>query len=99
MINHKLPFHDVHSVNEHILKIPVYQNYNSQPNGGLGGRYDNYEHGEDLAGEFLGSDEFGKGDEINIDCIKHQLNTHQNSDRIAAGQNAVQSNPEKDCGQ
>jgi hypothetical protein len=35
--------------------------------------------------------------QVDVDGVEHQLNAHQQSDSVSAGQNAVNADSEKDC--
>jgi len=79
------PFHNVNVIHIDAFEIPVYQKHDCQTYRGFcrGNSYDEY--GEYLPHQSGGGDEFRESYKIDIDCIEHQLDGHQNADSISSG--------------
>jgi hypothetical protein len=74
--------------------VPVDQNDNSQPYSSFRCSYGYHKNRKYLSGEQGGCDEFGEGDEIDINRIEHQLNSHQDPDGISSGNGTIDTDTE-----
>src|ERR1051326_4502595 len=63
----------------------------------LGGRHGQHEHREDLADEIV--EDYGEGDEVDVDREQHQLDRHHDDDHVlAVEKNAEDPEREQDRG-
>jgi hypothetical protein len=93
-----LPFHEIDLIDFDTAEITVDEKYNRQSHSGLGGCYGYNKDGENLAREVLRRDISGKSHKIYIDCIKHKLNRHENTNGVSTREQPENSQTEKDCG-
>src|SRR5262249_53775169 len=74
------PFHDVDLVDIQRLLVPEERNDDRQADGRLGRRHRHHKEDEDLARAV--AEERREGDQREVDRIQHQLDTHEDDDRV-----------------
>jgi hypothetical protein len=90
-------FSGVVHINAQVAAVKVDDDGNG--NGGFSGSNGDDENGEEDTVEFARPYVFIEGDEIDIDAVQDELDTHENGDHVAAGKQAVHADKEQGSAQ
>src|SRR3990170_1043908 len=89
------PLHHVDLVDVNGLQVPVDRQHQGQTHRGLAGRQGDDDQGEDVPRQRPRRHVAVEGHEVNVGRVEHQLDAHQNGHGVAAGEDAVQPQPEE----
>src|SRR5690242_15101122 len=100
----RLPAHQINLADINRVPAPIDGDDHRQRDSGLGGGHGDDEDGEDLASQAnaqgsLVDEARCEPDESDVDGVEHDLDAHQNADRVAAAQRAKQANAEQNRAQ
>src|SRR3990172_3079002 len=90
-----LPFHDVYFVDTDRGAAPVNTQDNGEGQPNLSRSYTDHKNGKDLPDKLGGGKIHGKGDQVDVDRVQHELDGHNDHHGVAAGQNAVKADAEQ----
>jgi hypothetical protein len=90
-------FSSIVHINAQVAAVQVDDDSNG--NGGFSGSNGDDENGEEDTIEFARPYVFVEGDEIDIDAVQDELDTHENGDHVAAGKQAVHADEKQRCAQ